>query len=377
MGSATRLRIVERNAARAPLAVADREDFTAVEPRGRLSLDEALSLGSLSLYCLDLEAHEAVFTLVPASIDLTRVPFVYQAQFEHATDLVTIALDDFLGRGEVRWREMTPPVLVYSTGRAGSTLVSRLLAEAEGVTSLSEPDVLTQLAWLRSAAMLPEDELSALARSCIALLVPAAGERRLVVKGRAPVIGIHDLVADPRGEGTALFVYRGALGVIDSFLRVLGSTPGGLCRRIEQVRWVMGLAPALADHEVASFVSLGRAGYLVAHWLGAVLQYLDVAARDPGIVALRYEDLMADTRSQLLALRDRLGLGLDDAEALGRILAADAQQGTTLARDRGDPQQGLSDAERDAIGNFLAAQPRVGSADPVLPRTLGRSTDER
>lgn len=43
---------------------------------------------NISLYCLDDARQEAIFVVFSEEIDLSQVPFVYQAQFDHADHLL-------------------------------------------------------------------------------------------------------------------------------------------------------------------------------------------------------------------------------------------------------------------------------------------------
>lgn len=97
-------------------------------------------------YCIDLAARRALYT-VTAREDLDALfgaPFLYAAQLRLARAA--------LGVPFARLADMNPadglhPVLVFSPGRAGSTLLARMLSGI-GRLSASEPDLLTQLATL-------------------------------------------------------------------------------------------------------------------------------------------------------------------------------------------------------------------------------------
>src|SRR3712207_7974264 len=56
--------------------------------------------------------------------------------------------------------------LIYSTGRCGSTLVSRAFNQADSIISLSEPDVYTQIQARRAVDASRDTETSDLVRSC-------------------------------------------------------------------------------------------------------------------------------------------------------------------------------------------------------------------
>ncbi len=92
-----------------------------------------------SLYCLDFVQNVAVFVRSVNGLNLRATPFVYQAQFEQADQALVMPMAMFLRIGN----DLPAPrrlTFLYSTGRCGSTLASRIFAELPGVVSLSEPE---------------------------------------------------------------------------------------------------------------------------------------------------------------------------------------------------------------------------------------------
>lgn len=87
---------------------------------------------SWSLYELDLTERKAIFVQMPLDGDLTTAAFVQVTQFHDALRLITVALDD-LEAVAAFMPEPDQRVLMFSMGRCGSTLVSRVLAQVPGV----------------------------------------------------------------------------------------------------------------------------------------------------------------------------------------------------------------------------------------------------
>jgi hypothetical protein len=129
-------------------------DF-ATHETGSIELSRVLDDPTLSLYCIDPVGRTALFVRTPPQLDLSSAPFLYQAQYTQATEAVSVPfgqLHDLATRAPIPSERL---VLVQSTGRCGSTLVSQALAAAEGVVSLSEPDVYLQLHQLRDRGATP------------------------------------------------------------------------------------------------------------------------------------------------------------------------------------------------------------------------------
>ncbi len=81
---------------------------------------------------------------------LSDVPFLYQHQRRHVQWLAELPFERLDA-----WHDDAglTPTFVFSIGRCGSTLLSRLLAAA-GEPAISEPDVLTNVAWVDDDAEL-------------------------------------------------------------------------------------------------------------------------------------------------------------------------------------------------------------------------------
>ena len=123
------------------------DDFT-LEPGSTVAHETVLRAPEWSLYCLDLEQDKALFVELPKGTDLAEAAFVYNAQFDTALRAVTMPLDTMIAMAH-HVPDTTKLALLFSTGRCGSTLASRILARLPNVWSLSEPDYFTNLALAR------------------------------------------------------------------------------------------------------------------------------------------------------------------------------------------------------------------------------------
>src|SRR5829696_1390647 len=71
---------------------------------------------NISLYCLDEASKRAIFVELPPDVDLAKVPFVYQTQYEHAQHLIALPYDSFTQlAGELP--KVTDLIMIYMTGR--------------------------------------------------------------------------------------------------------------------------------------------------------------------------------------------------------------------------------------------------------------------
>lgn len=280
------------------------------------------------LYCLDDAARRALFVSVPPGTDLTAAPFCYLAQYRAAQHVVAVPYEELHGLAD----GLPDPalVLLYSVGRCGSTLLSRGFTAVPGVRSLSEPDVLSDVAMLRHWDPSREDEYAALVRSCLRLLGRSAPV--LAVKPRGGAVGIADLVQRQFPAVRNLFLYRHAERWMESMHA--GFTPSlpDDAAMPTFLRYLLSQAPLLATFAQRA----GRQPHLsetyALTWLSMMDRY--VRLRDAGVpfLPLRYEELTAAPRETLTAVLDWCGL---PTGAVGEVLATfatDSQEGTGLSR---------------------------------------------
>jgi hypothetical protein len=95
----------------------------------------------------------------------TRVFLVPSAAVQTLADKIVASKESNVGLDKV--------LLVQSTGRCGSTLLSRLLGTMSGVFSLSEPDIFSSLVFPHAldADKITRAELKSLIRACTIMLV--------------------------------------------------------------------------------------------------------------------------------------------------------------------------------------------------------------
>jgi hypothetical protein len=147
---------------------------------------------TISPYCLNHESRQMIFADLPSEIDLTTVLFVYKAQWEHAIRLIAVPYDDLLDLvKQIEYPEKM--IAIYSTGRAGSTLMNQILNEVEDVVSFSESDVFLNLVHI-APSITYRDELKNLATYGIKLLTYSYVNKTVTIKHRGECIDIADIL---------------------------------------------------------------------------------------------------------------------------------------------------------------------------------------
>lgn len=337
---------------------------------------------TLSLYCLDDAERCAIFVELPVGVDLTRVPFVYQMQYDQAQRLLAVPYDTFR-----RLAHTLPAVerliVIYSMGRSGSTLLSHLLNAVPSVVSLSEPDVATQFVHLRRTRGVGEAGETALREllDCTVrcLFNPSAvgPKAAYALKLRAHGLRAMDLFQATFPRATHLFLYRDALGFVASFTRILRrfgapeNAPVGEALAQFGQYFDQDMAPLQAYLEEGT-TALSLPQQFTLMWLAGMEWYLAQYAKGIPVLAVRYDDLAVQRERVLNAILAYCGLPPTQAPNILDVFAQDAQADTALARD--NPEQGnqlrLSDEEQEAIARILRQHPVVTAPDFVAPGTL-------
>jgi Sulfotransferase family len=308
-----------------------------------------------SLYCLDPERRLALFVEADPGADLLAAPFYFQAQYDAARALVAVPYDDLHALAAEVPFDPARLVLVYSVGRCGSTLVSRVFRAAPGVASLAEPDVLTQLITLRTGGY-DEAELARLVDTCTRLVCAGAGPAysAWAVKFRSFGVALHDLYERCFPEARVVVLYRDAVPWARSAARAFSfsrpSTPDEMRALQERIG---RLDPPLADYARRAGL-LTRMQFMAGQWVSFM-----VRARSLHGFAVRYEELTAVPEQVFAAMFDHCGLSRVDGTTLRQVLAEDSQEGSDISRS----------AVRDTVGD--AAEHRVSDADVAeLERTI-------
>lgn len=243
-------------------------------------------------YCLDFLHGRAIYV---ADLDAEAVqgaPFYYLYLRQHAQRVLNVPI--------AAGGEGGDPVFLFSPGRCGSTLLSRVLFEA-GIASVSEPDFYTQAAswfWSRSSnplAPIYRDAMWMMSRDLVAAL------------GAVPVVKLRAECS----RAPELFVRNPGAPVIMMF------------RRFET--WSRSTAAAFGASP-AKAVQKYMAALKCFAWL----------SRHSRCLVIRYEDWLTDPATAARGLGDFLGRPISP-EAVSRALGSHSQAGTPLeCRRRSD-----------------------------------------
>lgn len=249
-------------------------------------------------YCLDVVHRRAIYVGGVSPAEAQAAPFYYLHLRRSARTIVMVPWEAM----PILHSESRAPILLFSPGRCGSTLVSRILYEA-GIANVSEADFYTKAtSQFLSSALNPlrgrmRNAVLGMGRDLCASL-SAAGP--VIVKLRAESCRAPALLCDP-GERRALFVIRDFESWARSTIKTFHNSPRKTVKK-----------------------------YLTA------LACRDFLQRHQDCLLVRYEDLMSAPDAARRTLERFLRVEVPPA-ALARAMNKDSQAGTPLARGtRGD-----------------------------------------
>jgi hypothetical protein len=355
---------IEERLRTVPFAPAAPRDF-GTRPAGTIPAERVLDDATLSLYCVDPVARALLFVRTPAEVDLGRVPFVYGAQYEHATELVSVAYDTAFALAEQAAFDASRLVVVHSVGRCGSTFVSAALRTVEDALSLSEPDVYFGLEALQDRG---DRDIDRLLHACTVLLCASRPASLWALKLRSGGTELAPRLHRVFPGARSVFLYRNGVAWASSAARAYRLfTPESLeswssaddhFPRIRTLADAHGAEPFLTPVHLLAWL-----------WASPMLRALDPATG--GFTAvLRYEDVQRDPELALATLLRALGIEPDVA-ALTDVAARDSQAGTHLSRERAAASASELTPEREeAFLQRLATIAPGLEPDTRVPGTL-------
>jgi len=361
-----------------PAMHASLADFTVTSGEA-VSADIVIRNPNISLYCLDDAAKQAIFVEVPLDVDLAKEVFVYQTQYEQAQRLIAMPYDTFRQVAR-QLPEVQHLIMIYMTGRCGSTLLSHLFNEVDTVLSLSEPDVATDFVRLRSVDGLQDAELRNLLDCTVRFLfkpTPYKIPSTYALKLRNEGTQLMDLFQETFPQAKNIFLYRDAIGYVTSFYRILklaqvpDSMPVGayvgMFRQFanaDLTRLTVYLDEGTSEMSIPQFLTLW--------WLAVMEWYLARHERGIPALAVRYEDLNTHRERTITEVFQYCGLPTSKVQETLGVFEQDAQAGAGLARE--NPQEGnkrrLSDEQRRDVLSILERHPVVKESGFIVPGTL-------
>jgi hypothetical protein len=338
-------------------------DGGAIDPR------IVLQDPNITLYCLDFENRQALFVETPPEYDLSRAPFLYQAQYEAARRLIQVPYETLHRLAAEVVLDPSRLILIYSVGRCGSTLVSLAFNAIEGVESISEPDVFTQMLGTWGTDDLEGVEKAELLKSCTLLQCAPGrikGATAWALKFRSMVTKLGPMFTSVFPEAKVIFLYRNAVPWGRSFLRMIQVADPTAPIPLTNLHALFNrAAPHFGAREAVS--SLELAARL---WLSVMEKCQEMQQSGIPMFIARYEELNAAPRDVLAQMFAHCGLAANAVGNLDALLEQDSQAGTALSRASlgGAPAQ-LTPEHLEELRRLIREGAQQLTADTILPGT--------
>jgi hypothetical protein len=352
-------------------------------------LDAQLILQSpqISMYCADVKNKNIVFVETPPGLDVPAAPFYYLAQYEHATRALTLSFDDFIRLAEALPYPDKRFLFLYTVGRAGSTLLTKICAGDPDTVAVSEPDILSDFLLLAQKDPLQKAQVEKLLLACFKLFSSSTateGKQRILIKPRGYCIEMGEMIHTVLPDARGVFLYRNARPVIESFIRAF-SIAGILSLLRDTLPSRMLLAyltkryrtelpnyfPALREYPLATLFKTGWTGVLCITWLSIMKAYVRLYRRGLDVRAVLYEDIIKAPQELVARLFRYCGIP-DACLAAGlKALERDSQEGTRLARSVAHKKKRhMKEINMEHVRIILQTQPEISSPGYIAPGTI-------
>lgn len=192
------------------------------------AVDAAAQIEDFGRYlplCVDWRAERLRYSRWEDASPLSDAPFLYQRQRRQAAMLADIPFERLPELGQA---EGMTPTFIFSIGRCGSTLLSRMLA-AVGEQAVSEPDALTNIALVDNAEQGRQaaEAGELIVRSCVEALRRACGPSP-VIKLRAVCNLAAAAFVRALPNARYVFMFRGREDWVRSYSRAFGDSAAEL-----------------------------------------------------------------------------------------------------------------------------------------------------
>ncbi len=339
---------------------------SAVDPR------VVIERPNISLYCMDHVHERAIFVETSPDVSLLQAPFYFVTQYETAQRLIAvpyITLHQLAMESQIDPRKI---MLVYSTGRCGSTLISRVFDQVPDVASFSEPDVFTQLLILRASGQADDEQITRLLYDSLTIMsanTHQGGKSFGAFKFRSYVTSLGDLLYQAVPEAKVIFLYRAAKAWAISFARAFGASDEALAQIVPTYRWQI---PLVDDYVKNHKTPISYPEYLARMWVSCMQSAVDLQRNGTAPFIARYEDIKVASHEVIAAMCDYCAIPLPDLARLNRTLAEDSQAGTVAGRDETERQAAriLTDAEVATLGNVIQSFGPAITSEMIIPGTF-------
>lgn len=363
---------IEKKVKQTPYQIVSPKDFRFSEG-DTLDAHIVIEDPNISLYCLDHENQRAIFAETNSHVNLSRVPFYYQTQYENAIRLFAVPYDTLFQLANDIMLKDEQLILIYSVARCGSTLVSSAFSQVDDVVSLSEPDVYSQLVIMRNLGLAGDAEISNLLHACTTVLCkPPAHQHvpsRWALKFRGFGIEVADLFCEHFPRAKIVFLYRNAETWCESYARAFGLLHPAAEQNLPTLRET--LKPLATFLSLGTIENLSVVGLSILIWLRIMEIYVQLARKGIPVLAVRFQDLTVAPEQVIEAVFNYCHISVADLTKVNDALRRDSQAGTVLSQANIRQRQvDFTEQHLADIRKVLREHPTIQTPNFTVPNTL-------
>ena len=301
---------------------------------------------NVSLYAITKDV--AVFVETPEGIDIHRSdvhPFLYMAQFEQCQRVITIPVQFFHRLAGEIGDPSCHVILLSNTGRCGSTIVGQIIESVPGTLLMSEPDALTNLAYMRVARLLTEGEQDKWLASVIRVICKPHDQNtiRICIKPRFCAMIQMESLFRLFPDIKQMFLYRNSLETISSFLKFSAIRPSQkilrFCADTDRIAAVFTSPRALNiqvlgimhENQFKDPKAMDTYEMIATFWASAVCLAKRLKSSNNDLLLLKYEDLIDKPYKFCSELFKAVDIDISEVNNALCALEKDSQKGTTMA----------------------------------------------
>ncbi|MBF0226922.1 MAG: sulfotransferase domain-containing protein [Desulfobacterales bacterium] len=394
MNYANKLIIKKRRKINPPESIVGSSDFV-FEEGPKLDFEDLWlkEISYISPYCIDDKNKRMLFAYVDKDKDLRKLhPFYYEAQRKYAKFFVGVPYDILYNLSDSLPDLDKKCIMLYSTGRCGSTFLCNLMGSINNIQSLSEPDAYSQMTLIRANSKINrDDELIQLIKAYTKMIYHHSLSKNpekpvVVIKLRALSLFMGELINKALPSISSIFLYRNAIDVVNSFYGAFFDNPimktikylniENIVLKILRFTYssYVKTIPLLKNEKYSDFNSFDAFKGLGFIWLSLMEYALYLHEQYPDFLdsAIDYKDLREKPLDALKELLLACGIETDlnqDIDNIKKVIESNSQKGSRIA-SKG--KRHVGNKEIEAINSILTRHDLIKSGDFLFPKTVCR-----
>ncbi|CAH1801112.1 unnamed protein product [Owenia fusiformis] len=316
----------------------------------------------VTLYTIT-DNNEALFVETPSDINIYSSdvhPFFYVAQFNHAVRVIKMPFGSFTKIANEIGDPRMQVVLISSTGRCGSTLLTQIFETTGKFVTIAEPDAMTKLALLRET--IEKRMWKQMYKNLVRFLCKPRYDVQLqpayCIKTRNVCANDIDFIANAFPNINLIFLYRDGLNTVKSMYNITGSF-----NEIQQY-FLPNTISNMMMNSLAPHWTKGKTfkksplSYLTLEWGIVMLIYIRHHQNGVKMAAIRYEDLLDNPTQSCAAIFKYCDISAEFVSRGVRAMKKMSQRGSYMGTDRA----------RREITEHMKAEPNDLLTNMALPR---------